>query len=168
MPSINSDINNIKQYAIWYNENIAKSKEMREQVGQALWNYRHTLAKYVPPDPKSQFNAYKSLISDVASFPCHKCRDHGLEWLRNNKFNPKEENIETYTCRFHNAVSQSICETQNICKPIYNCKTLEPLEVNTFNNDGCIPEKIRDIIMKQSNDSTLISYINKLKICDNI
>jgi len=86
----------------WYSERQGYADIMRKEVGNALWNYIHTLAEWTPPLESSQRLAYDSLKAAVKAFPCHKCAEHGEAYLSTHPFN---NDLKIYAWEFHNAVN---------------------------------------------------------------
>ena len=98
---------------------------MRKEVGNALWQYRHTLAEWTKPDPVSQEKAFTSLVADVEAFPCDKCASGGMKWVASHPFDPESDSIKVYTWELHNAVNQHV---ENKIQPIEILKIYEPMD----------------------------------------
>jgi len=90
----------------WYNQRIGYSDVMRKEVGNAFWNYVHTLAEWTPPSKEQE--VYEVIKKNIEVFPCEKCSQHGLEYLEKHPFNPLIENLKIFLWRFHNDINRAI------------------------------------------------------------
>jgi hypothetical protein len=91
----------------WYNERSGLGEIMRKDVGNALWNYLHTLAEWTPPEPARQNRVFEVVKKNVEVFPCQKCAKHGLEYIEKHPFDP-EIGLKDYLWEFHNFINNGL------------------------------------------------------------
>ena len=97
----------------WYSERSGYQEIMRQEVGNALWNYIHTLAEWTPPISSSQQLAFESLKAAVKAFPCHQCAEHGESYLGQHPF---DGDLKMYAWQFHNTVNVGLNKPQQPTK----------------------------------------------------
>jgi hypothetical protein len=129
-----------------------RADEMRKNVGNAFWNYQHTLAEWIPPKPHDQSLAFRNLLSGVKAFPCPKCSNHGLEYLNEHPFDPNTDDFKKYVWEFHNSVNEKLG------KPYHDF----PETYKSF----CIPKAVINKF-KSMNDVTTLELLEKdMPVCE--
>ena len=89
-------------------------------VGPGTWNVIHSLA--IMAHTQQEQEAFILTMNKIAaSFPCHLCREHTLQYIKtfpmedykNAYINNKEEKLGMFiwTWKFHNAVNHRIGKT---------------------------------------------------------
>lgn len=88
----------------------------RDLMGHGWWLNDHTTAAYIDSDAAEDefIRSYKLRIS---VFPCKKCRQHAMSYIRTHKIenykrmkdtNGRYIGMFTYTWEFHNAVNKRL------------------------------------------------------------
>ena len=121
----------------WRQERDGLGDIMRKEVGNALWNYLHTLAEWTSPDKEQ--NVFEVVRKNIEVFPCHKCSEHCVKYIDEHPFNG---DLKQYLWEFHNFVNQGIGKTvypKDILKQYsvvsHDCKGNELI-------NGCLEEVI--------------------------
>jgi hypothetical protein len=140
----------------WYRDHKDRGDEMRKEVGNAFWTYQHRLAKWIPPEPIEQQKAFDNLKKGIETFPCHKCSEHGLEYINHNPFDAEKETVDQYLCRFHNAVNV------HLGKPIVECSI-----VNTISEvKNCVPKATVDELLSVITDESIKEKLRQIETCE--
>jgi len=112
----------------WYALHDGRVEEMRKQVGNAFWNYQHTLAEWTIPDEQHQRAAFENLKSGVKTFPCPRCSSKGSLYLDANPIDLTKEDFKTYVWKFHNVVNAKLGKPQFPIEKLNNCVPAEIVE----------------------------------------
>ena len=149
----------------WYNDNKGRADEARAETGNALWTYLHTLAKNTPPEPEKQKKVYNLVVNAVDAFVCPNCAKKGGMWLEANPYDPENETIGHYLCRFHNRVSEHINQDEGGHKPIYNCEVDVPkIKIKTL--EPCVQKEVISQFLEGITDQEIRQKLLSVRICE--
>jgi hypothetical protein len=135
----------------WNLQHEGRAEEMRKKVGNAFWNYQHTLAEWIPPDDAKQKLAFENLKLGVKTFPCESCSKKGMEYIYAHPFN---NDLKTYVWQFHNAVNHKLN------KPEY------PLPKEYGKVENCVPKHILKEFASSINDKNMSKMIEGMVSCE--
>ena len=135
----------------WNLKHEGRGDEMKKKVGNALWNYLHTLAEWTAPNEEKQRTAFNALKSNIEAFPCKDCSTHGMRYILDHPF---DNNFKEYIWKFHNAVNEKLN------KPQYPL----PKEYATIEN--CVPKYIVEEFASTTKDEKISQMINKMATCE--
>lgn len=138
----------------WNLQHQGRADEMRKAVGNAFWNYQHTLAEWIPPEPAKQKAAFENLVSNVANFPCPNCAEKGLMYLKSNPIDLKKEDFAHYVWRFHNVVNQKLGKPQF------------PFPEEVVPKPSCVPKHVIERFIEMGESNVMDKVLADLPVCE--